>query len=198
MTTKRPSSIKFNNLKSRRYEEKDNQGKNAQVYFVLSLNQMLSGLIPARVLCDRLRKLRSLIAQNSALYHAIGELLPCAELWIDRGISQEDKAQLDALAKKESVLMCFLRKHAFRVADPDIFPFVPHIHDNFYGKLDVFTGYWTNGGRLPDKEFADLWNDEKFVKKIKAHMADLSVRKTSVGSFESREFPEVACVPYTK
>lgn len=76
-------------------KKKTIKAKNAQVYFVLSLNQMLNGLIPARVLCDSLRKLRSLIAQNSALYHT-------------------------------------------------------------------------------------------------------SVRKTSVGNFESREFPEVACVPYTK
>lgn len=169
-------------------KKKTIKAKNAQVYFVLSLNQMLNGLIPARVLCDRLRKLRSFIAQNSALYHTIGELLPCAELWIDRGISQEDKAQLDALAKRESVLMCFLRKHAFRVADPDIFPSVPHIHDG-NRKLDVFLGCWDNEDCMSDKKFADLWNDDDFIRRIEKNIDALSGKCVSEGKYEISEIP---------
>ena len=63
-------------------------------------------------------------------------------------------------------------KWDLHVGDADPFPSVPHLHsakDNRM-KIDVYTGEVylkkINIGKIKDKEFFDLWHDEKFLKDV--------------------------------
>ncbi len=79
------------------------------------------------------------------------------------------------IANREDGLLKFTTN--FRVADNDKSPSCPHIHDyENHRKIDVFTGICDDDTQLSDKDLVDLWNDVKFIKKIKKNRKALEKR----------------------
>lgn len=55
----------------------------------------------------------------------------------------------------------------FHPGDQDDLPSVPHLHfSEIRCKMDVYTGIFTDGTMLSDKEFVALWNNEEFFNKL--------------------------------
>ena len=155
---------------------------NARLYFTLVHNQFLNGMIPSDVYIERLVKLKSLIAKQTALYRILQDIL--STIPTEQFSKSKDRQPcflgnqweiIYDIANREDGLLKFTTN--FRVADNDKFPSCPHIHDDEnHRKIDVFTGICNDDTQLSDKDLVDLWNDAKFIKKIKKNRKALEKR----------------------
>lgn len=158
------------------------KSENARLYFTLVHNQFLNGMIPYNVYMERLVKLKSLIAKQTALYRILQDILSTIPTEQFSKIKDRQPCFLGNqweiicdIANRKDGLLKFTTN--FRVADNDRFPSCPHIHDDEnHRKIDVFTGICADGTQLSDKDLVDLWNDVEFIKKIKKNRKALEKR----------------------
>lgn len=159
--------------------------ENARLYFTISVEQLMVKMIPVDVLIERLQKLKSVISHNTSLYSIIDEILHEFDI-----MPQGDKGDESKLAEKYEIINTIAHKEGgmlellladikkMRIADYDTFPSVPHIHEQDSGrKLDIYTGYFTDGTHLSIKDFIDLWNNPMFIKRLSKNRPAITTKR---------------------
>ena len=148
---------------------------NARLFFTICIKQLLVRMIPAEVFLERLQVLKSMISPATALYKIIDEILkefngmPMKDRGDESNLTEKYDV-VDAIAHREGGMLELLNLidiKGMRIGDSDTFPSVPHIHEqDSERKLDIYTGRFTDGTHLSEKNLVDLWNNEKFIKKL--------------------------------
>lgn len=157
--------------------------ENARLYFTICIEQLMAKMIPVDVLLERLQKLKSVISHNTSLYSIIVEILHEFETIPKSDTGDESKLAekydvVNTIAHKEGGMLELLRLSDMKIGDYDIFPSVPHIHEtDKKRKLDIYTGYFTDGTHLPIKDFIDLWNNPIFIKRLTKNRPAITTRR---------------------
>ena len=160
--------------------------ENARLFFTICEKQLLVRMIPAEVFLERLQVLKSMISPATSLYKIINEILKeFAGMPVkDRGDESkltEKYDVIDAIAHREGGMLELLHLvdiKGMRIGDSDTFPSVPHIHEQgSKRKLDIYTGRFTDGTHLSEKDLVDLWNDEKFIKKLSKNRETITTKR---------------------
>lgn len=156
--------------------------ENARLHFTISVEQLMVKMIPVDVLIERLQKLESVISHNTSLYSIIDEILHEFDI-----MPQSDKGDESKLAEKYEIINTIAHKEGgmlelligkMIISDNDKLPSVPHIHEkDSERKLDIYTGYFTDGTHLSKKDFIELWNNPEFIKKISKNQNAITTKK---------------------
>ena len=151
------------------------KAENARLFFTICVKQLLVRMIPAEVFLERLQVLKSVISPTTTLYKIIEEILSEFDSMPEKDRGDESKLAekydvVDAIAHKEGGMLELLHLidiKGMRIGDSDTFPSVPHIHEQDSNrKLDVYTGRFTDGTHLTEKDLVDLWNNKAFIQKL--------------------------------
>lgn len=161
---------------------KEINAENARLHFTISVEQLMVKMIPVDVLIERLQKLESVISHNTSLYSIIDEILHEFDI-----MPQSDKGDESKLAEKYEIINTIAHKEGgmlelligkMIISDNDKLPSVPHIHEkDSERKLDIYTGYFTDGTHLSKKDFIELWNNPEFIKKISKNRNAITTKK---------------------
>lgn len=162
------------------------KAENARLYFTICVTQLMVRMIPAEVFLERLQVLKSVISHTTALYEIIDEILREFESMPERNREDESKLAekyevVDNIAHIEGGMLELLHLidiKGMRIGDSDTFPSVPHIHEqDSKRKLDIYTGRFTDGTHLSEKDLVDLWNDEKFIKRLSKNRPAITTKR---------------------
>lgn len=162
------------------------KAENARQFFTICVKQLLIRMIPAEVFLERLHVLKSVISPATALYKIINEILSEFDNIPEKDRGDESKLTekyevVDVIAHKEGGMLELLHLvdiKGMRIGDSDIFPSVPHIHEQDSNrKLDIYTGRFTDGTHLSKKDLVDLWNDEEFIKKLSKNRETITTKR---------------------
>lgn len=160
--------------------------ENARLYFTICVKQLMVRMIPTEVFIERLRVLKSVISHATPLYKIIDEILSEFDSMPEKDRGDESKLAekhevVDAIAHKEGGMLELLHLvdiKGMRIGDNDTFPSVPHIHEQDSNrKLDIYTGYFTDGTHLPKKDLVDLWNDKAFIQKLSKNRPAVTTKR---------------------
>ena len=157
--------------------------KNARLYFTICVKQLMVKMIPVDVLIERLLKLKSVISYNTPLYSIIDEILCEFDIMPQNDKGDESKLAekyelVNTIAHKEGGMLELLRLADMKIGDYDTFPSVPHIHEQEKKrKLNIYTGYFTDGTHLSKKDFIVLWNNPEFIKKISKNSNAITTKR---------------------
>lgn len=157
--------------------------ENARLYFTICIRQLMVNMIPVDVLIGRLQKLKSVISYNTPLYSIINEILHEFDIMPQSNKGDESKLAenyevINTIAHKEGGMLELLNFTDMKIGDYDTFPSVPHIHEQESGrKLDIYTGYFTDGTHLSKKDFIELWNNPEFIKKISKNRNAITTKR---------------------
>ena len=159
------------------------KAENARLYFTICIKQLMVKMIPVDVLIERLQKLKSVISYNTTLYSIVDEILHEFDIMPQSDYGDESKLAekyevINAIANQEGGTFKLLHCIDMKIGDYDTFPSVPHIHEQESGrKLDIYIGYFTDGSHLSKKDFVDLWNNPKFIKKISKNSNAITTKR---------------------
>ena len=158
------------------------KAENARQFFTICVKQLLVRMIPAEVFIERLPVLKSMISPTTTLYKIIDEILREFDSMPEKDRGDESKLTekyevIDNIAHKEGGMLELLIGN-MRIGDSDTFPSVPHIHEqDSKRKLDIYTGRFTDGTHLSEKDLIDLWNDKKFIKKLSKNRETITTKR---------------------
>lgn len=160
--------------------------ENARLFFTICEKQLLVRMIPAGVFLERLQVLKSMISPATALYKIIEGIMKEFDGMPVKDRGDESKLAekydvIDAIAHKEGGMLELLHLidiKGMRIGDSDTFPSVPHIHEQDSNrKLDIYTGRFTDGTHLSEKDLVDIWNDKKFIKKLSKNREAITTKR---------------------
>lgn len=152
------------------------KNRSAQLFFTLTHSQFVNGRITKGTYFERLEKLSNYIGRSSVLYAVIMDILAmdfeirplakyCKCSMLDEGydvLMEKVNASKQLIEFKQ-----FGENVNFHPGDQDDLPSVPHLHfSKRKCKMDIYTGFLTNGTMISDKEFVALWNNEDFFDKL--------------------------------
>ena len=162
------------------------KAENARLYFTICVTQLLVRMIPAEVFLERLQVLKSMISPATALYKIIDEILkefngmPMKDRGDESKLTEKYDV-VDAIAHREGGMLELLHLidiKGMKIGDSDIFPSVPHIHEQDGNrKLDIYTGRFTDGTHLSKKDFVDLWNNKAFIQKLSKNRPAITTKR---------------------
>lgn len=160
--------------------------ENARLFFTICEKQLLVRMIPGEVFIERLQVLKSMILHTTALYKIIDGIMKEFDGMPVKDRGDESKLAekydvIDAIAHKEGGMLELLHLidiKGMRIGDSDIFPSVPHIHEQDSNrKLDIYTGRFTDGTHLSKKDFVDLWNNKAFIQKLSKNRPAITTKR---------------------
>ncbi len=162
------------------------KAENARLYFTICVTQLLVRMIPAEVFIERLQVLKSVISHTTALYEIIDEILREFDSMPEKDRGDESKLAekydvIDNIANREGGMLELLHLidiKGMKIGDSDIFPSVPHIHEQDGNrKLDIYTGRFTDGTHLSEKDLVDLWNNKAFIQKLSKNRPAITTKR---------------------
>ena len=162
------------------------KAENARLYFTICVTQLLVRMIPAEVFLERLQVLKSVISHTTALYEIIDEILREFDSMPEKDRGDESKLAekydvIDNIANREGGMLELLHLidiKGMKIGDSDIFPSVPHIHEQDGNrKLDIYTGRFTDGTHLSEKDLVDLWNNKAFIQKLSKNRPAITTKR---------------------
>lgn len=162
------------------------KAENARLYFTICVTQLLVRMIPAEVFIERLQVLKSVISHTTALYEIIDGILREFDSMPEKDRGDESKLAekydvIDNIAHREGGMLELLHLidiKGMKIGDSDIFPSVPHIHEQDGNrKLDIYTGRFTDGTHLSEKDLVDLWNNKAFIQKLSKNRPAITTKR---------------------